>query len=68
MKLHQAPNGCNIRVCETCRVPPGAPQVVQGTVLWFCHLDGMYSLCKDSEGNYCHIAAWTEVELVDSAA
>jgi len=31
----------------------------------FYHIDGMYSFCKDRDGNIVHPAAWTEVELVD---
>jgi len=35
-------------------------------VLFFDHLDGMYSYCKDKNGNVVHLAAWTEVEIVDT--
>lgn len=28
----------------------------------FYHIDGMYSLCKDSKGNTIHFAAWTNVK------
>ena len=30
-------------------------------VLFFDHLDGMYSYCKDIAGNIIHLAAWAEV-------
>ncbi len=30
-------------------------------VLFFDHLDGMYSYCKDMMGNIIHIAGWAEV-------
>lgn len=30
---------------------------------FFHHIDGMYSLCKDEQGNTVHLAAWTEVEI-----
>ncbi len=29
--------------------------------LFFDHIDGMYSYCKDTAGNVIHLAAWTEV-------
>ena len=31
------------------------------TVLFFSHIDGMYSFCKDLQDNVVHLAAWTEV-------
>ena len=30
-------------------------------VLFFDHLDGMYSYCKDMMGNIIHLVAWAEV-------
>ena len=32
----------------------------------FHHIDGMYSYCTDSEGNAHHIAAWADVEVVNT--
>lgn len=37
--------------------------VMHGTV-FFDHIDGMYSFCKDAAGNIMHLQAWTEVEPV----
>jgi len=34
-----------------------------GLELNFHHLDGMYSVCTDDEGNVYHIAATEEVEV-----
>lgn len=36
-----------------------------GFEFFFNHLDGMYSFCKDRQGNIYHPAAWTEVEIID---
>ena len=33
--------------------------------LYFCHIDGMYSLCYDSSNNPVHLVAWVEVEVLD---
>jgi antirestriction protein len=33
-------------------------------VVKFHHIDGMYSVCTDAEGDLWHIAATTEVEIV----
>ena len=30
-------------------------------VLFFDHIDGMYSYCVDMQNNVTHIAAWTKV-------
>jgi hypothetical protein len=56
---------------EDVKVPIGSHEVEQGELIYFHHTDGMYSLCQkvDSEtlkhGETCHMAGWTEVELVD---
>lgn len=39
-------------------------KVGQDTV-FFDHIDGMYSLCKDMQGKTVHLAAWSEVEIDD---
>ena len=33
--------------------------------LFFDHVDGMYSYCKDKDSNVIHLPAWTEVWIVD---
>lgn len=35
-----------------------------GEILFFDHIDGMYSYCLDKDKNVVHLAAWTEVEIV----
>ena len=32
-----------------------------GHVFYFDHIDGMYSFCKDMQGNTVHLTAWMEV-------
>jgi hypothetical protein len=29
------------------------------------NIDGMYSYCKDEEGEVCHPVAWTEVDILE---
>ena len=56
---------------ESVKVPPAAPQIKKGELIYFSHIDGMYSLCQKvneetmEHGEICHIAAWTEVEIVE---
>lgn len=46
------------------KVPRNSRIKVNGIELSFHHIDGMYSLCSDDKGNYIHLAAWTEVEVL----
>ena len=50
MKLHNVPRNSTI-VLEN------------GLELNFHHLDGMYSVCTDDQGNVYHIGASEEVEI-----
>lgn len=52
MKLYEVPRNSYIKLGN-------------GEVYFFDHIDGMYSYCKDKEGNVLHFAAWSEVEIVD---
>jgi hypothetical protein len=31
----------------------------------FHHIDGMYSLCTDDNGDIIHLRAWTEVKVIE---
>lgn len=55
MKLYNVPRNTRIRTLTEEKLE-----------LDFHHIDGAYSYCKDEEGNVWHIAAWTEVEIVES--
>lgn len=65
MKLYQVPRKTNIRIIDK---DPSTPIVslplFKDDVLFFDHLDGMYSYCKDELGNVVHLAGYTEVEIV----
>jgi hypothetical protein len=55
----------------TANVAPHSTNVSQNEILKFNNIDGMYSLCYKldqetyEETEICHIAAYTEVEIVD---
>ena len=34
------------------------------TPYFFEHVDGMYSLCRNTKGQVVHFAAWTEVKVL----
>jgi len=65
MQLHKVPNGTYVRVLEEIKVPPAAPEIRPGDVIFFDHIDGMYSFCRNKEGQIVHLVAWAEVEIVD---
>jgi hypothetical protein len=65
-KLYELPRNTYFRLVGDTAIPPGAPECPLGDVYLLKHIDGMYSYCKDSEGNVVHIAAWSEVEKVES--
>lgn len=82
MKLYDVNNLSFIRVIEQIsddgksttddiQTPIASPDIKVGDILFFDHIDGMYSLCQKVDKaslkpiNICHPAAWTDVELVD---
>jgi len=64
MKLYNCKKGDKVRLYQDALIPPAHRPLLLGEVLSFDHVDGMYSLCKDKEGNIVHPAAWSEVEIV----
>lgn len=51
MKLYNVPRNTRIKVKDL--------------ELMFHHIDGMYSYCTTDKGEPVHLAAWTEVEIVE---
>ena len=64
MKLYDVPKGSKIRLKADCEHPPAHRAFESGEVLTFKHIDGMYSLCIDKDGEYVHLVAWAEVEVI----
>lgn len=54
-----------VRLLEDAKIPPEHGELLKGQVVKFGHIDGMYSLCWDQEGNLIHPAAWTECEVLE---
>ena len=66
MKLYDLQPHLKIRIIdEDVKNPVASLKQNTGDVLDFVHVDGMYSLCYDKDRNPVHIAAWTEVEVLD---
>lgn len=46
---------------ELYKCKPRSYVMVDDAVIYFDHIDGMYSYCKDMLGNIIHLVAWMEV-------
>lgn len=46
---------------ELYKCKPRSYVMVDDAVVFFDHIDGMYSYCKDMLGNVIHLTAWLEV-------
>ena len=66
MKLYDCKNKSWVRITESNpQSPPVALELQNNQEIFYDHIDGMYSYCKDKEGNIVHLAAWTEVEYAE---
>ena len=63
-KLYEVPRNTRIKLLETPKSPPAAPELEEGEELNFHHIDGMYSYCTTDCGKIVHVAAWTLVEVI----
>ena len=62
MKLYDAYRNSWVMPIEDTEAPPGARPIAAGEAVFFHHCDGMYSYCKDMNGQVVHLPAWQEVE------
>lgn len=53
MKLYEVPRNSRIGLSD-------------GSELNFSRVDGMYSFCTDDDGNVVHLAAWSDVQLLQT--
>jgi hypothetical protein len=64
MELFTVPRRTWVQLRDEGVVPPGAPALHACAVVFFDHLDGMYSFCRTPQGDVVHLVAWAEVEVV----
>jgi hypothetical protein len=57
MKLYDVPRNSRIKIIVEDKVP--------SEELNFRSIDGMYSYCTRDDGEVVHLAAWTEVDVID---
>ena len=65
MELYKIANKTWVKVLGEVQTPPGSRDIAIGDILFFDHIDGMYSYCTDKEDNVLHLASWADVEPVD---
>ena len=65
MKLYDVPRRTYVKVIGESSAPPEAREVSKDEIVFFDHLDGAYSYCKDEYSNIVHLPAWQEVEIVN---
>lgn len=67
-KLYDVPRNSRIKIlADNDRHPPAHRDFVVGEELFFHHTDGMYSFCMDKDNNVVHLAAYSEVEVLEDA-
>lgn len=65
MKLYNCPNKTWVKVLTDTKGPPLSHNFVIHEEVFFDHLDGMYSFCRDKENNIVHLPAWADVDIAD---
>ena len=65
IKLYNVPRNTWVMPIEATKAPPGAREVSIGEAVWFDHVDGLYSYCKDLHGQVVYLAAWQEVTICE---
>ena len=65
MELHKAPARTWVRILGDNMNPPARTTTEIGDIIWFNHLDGMYSYCLTEQGDVVHLVAWTNVEVIE---
>ena len=66
--LYNTPRGSYIRLGPPPRGtqhPPDHRVLGEGEILFFEHIDGSYSFCRDIDGAPIHVVAWHPVEVVE---
>jgi hypothetical protein len=64
MKLYNVKPQTWVKIISNNKNPIASIPTQEGDIVFFDHLDGAYSYCKDIDNNVVHLSASTEVELV----
>lgn len=65
MKLYDVPDRTYVKVIEGQQVAPGSPPINNGDIIFFDHIDGMYSYCRNKNRELVHLVAWAEVKIIE---
>lgn len=61
MELYKAPPNTWVKVISENKTPIASPDINIDESIWFGHIDGMYSYCKNKKGEVVHLVAWADV-------
>ena len=64
MKLREVSRNSKIIVKDKIITPPASLPIEEGDILQFHRIDGMYSYCKNENGDVVHLLASAEVEVI----
>ena len=65
MKLYQAPRFSYLKIIDNDIIVAPMSCPLNYDIIYFDNIDGMFSVCKDIEGNIIKLAAWTKVKVTD---
>ena len=64
MNLYNCPERILVKILENNpKIPMDSP--TPDKIVFFSHLDGMYSVCENADGTIVHLAGWTKVEPLE---
>ena len=75
MQLYKVPKHSVVKILdEKVQVAPDSLQLVKGDIIWYGHIDGMYSFCTmkkkgekgEDKNEYVYPVAWAEVEVLEA--
>ena len=65
MKLYNVKPQTWVRIISNNKNPIASIPTQEGDIVFFDHLDGAYSYCRNGDGHIVHLGASTEVEPVE---
>jgi len=64
VNLYNCPERILVKILEdNPKIPMDSP--TPDRIVFFSHLDGMYSVCENADGTIVHLAGWTEIEPLE---
>ena len=65
MKLYNVKPQTWVRIISNNKNPIASIPTQEGDIVFFDHLDGAYSYCRNKDGHIVHLGAMTEIEIIE---